>query len=190
MGVKSIGCVLDERPSELFVHAHLLIAVDLDITHGLQHDLVAGEIDRFHIEERGHVAIKRYMRFAEWVRQLALKIMREIDDTMHFLVPQKLLRFRHGSTTICEPNVRRSVPAMEERAALGRIAQIDYCNRHIVDLLIPIERFVNQRISQRSDDKNDHYTRIPEDALKFRDKGFYYRIFIFGHDEKKLRIDN
>jgi len=79
---------------------------------------------------------------------------------------------------------------MEERAALRRIAQIDYRYRHIVDLFIPIERFVNQRISQRSDDKNDHYARIAEDALKFRDKGFYYRIFIFGHDGKKLIIDN
>jgi hypothetical protein len=80
-----------------------------------------------------------------------------------------------------EFNIRRGVPSMEERAALRRIAQIDYRYRDVAYLFIPIERLVNQRIYKRCNNKNDHHTRVPEDALKFRDKGFYYRIFIFGH---------
>lgn len=162
--------VLHKRPSELLIHTHLFVAVDLDITHGLQHDLVAGEIDRLHIEERRHVAIERYMRLSKRVRQLLGEVTREIDDTVYLLVTQQLLRLRHRGAGVRQFNIRRGVPSMQKLAALRRIAQIDYRNRHIVDLLIPIERLVNQRIRQRGDNKNDDHTRVPEDALKFRDK--------------------
>ena len=59
-----IRCVLDKRPSKLLIHTHIFVTVNLDIAHGLQHDLVATEIDAFHIKERGHVAVKRYMCLA------------------------------------------------------------------------------------------------------------------------------
>ena len=134
--------VLHKRPSELLIHTHLFVTVNLDITHRLQHHLVTGEIDRLHIEERRHIAEKRYMRLSKRVRQLLGEVTREIDDTVYLLVTQQLLRLRHRGAGVRQFDIRRCAPPMKKLTALRAVTQVHHSHGDIRDLLIPIDGFI------------------------------------------------
>ena len=105
------------------------------------------------------------MRLTERISQLGSVVLREIDDSMHFLVPQQTLRFRHRSAGIGYLDVRSRRPFMEELTALGRTAHVHHRYGYVVDLLIPVHRLVEEGISERAQEEDDQYARVIEDTL-------------------------
>ena len=159
-----IRCVLNERPGEVLIDTHVLVAVNLDIAHGLEHNIIAGEVDRLHVEERRHIAVERYMGLSERVSELACKITREIDDTMHLLVAQQLFGFGHGGAGIGQFDVWSRIPSMQELAALSTIGEINHSNRYVGNLFIPIDGFVYKRVREGCDDEDHRHARIAKNA--------------------------
>ena len=86
------------------------------------------------------------MRLSERVCQLFGEVTREIDDAMHLLVTQELFRLCHRGAGIRQFDIRRCTPAMKKSPALRAVAEVHHGNRHIGDLLIPINTFVQERV--------------------------------------------
>ena len=168
-------------PRHLSAYTHLLVAVDLDIAHGLQHNVVTREVYRLHIEERRHVAVERYMRLTERVGELFGEVTREIDDTVNLLIAEQLFRLRYGGTGMREPDIRRGIPFMQELPTLRAVGQVHHGHRHVRYLLVPINGFVDERVHQRRHDEDDHHARVTENAEEFINERFYYRVLEFGH---------
>ena len=111
--------LLHERPGELLVHTHRLIAIYLNAVHRFEHHLVATQVDALHIEKTRHIAVERYMGgFQARVEGLG-EVGGEIDDAMHLLVTQQAFGLGHGGAGMRDRHVRTGIPAMQEIAALG-----------------------------------------------------------------------
>ncbi len=66
-----------------------------------------------------------------------------------------------------QAHLRSGTPLMEKSTTLGTVTQINHRHRDIRDLLVPVHRFVQERVRKRSYEENDAHTRIPEDRIEF-----------------------
>ena len=106
------------------------------------------------------------MGLSQRIGQLVREVPREIDDAVHFLVPQQPFGFGHRGAGMGQSYIRRSVPPVQKLPTLRAIAQVHHRHRHIRDLLVPIERLVDQRVRECRDDEDHRHARIAENAPK------------------------